>query len=284
MKINWFPGHMKRTKEEIKKSVNLVDLIYEVIDARIPNSSQNPAVEDLIKNKPKLVILNKSDLSDSYENKQWIKYFNERNIPAVLVNSIDGLGINEVIKFSYKLTEDNRKLLKEKGVKARPIRAMIIGIPNVGKSALINSLSGRKSARTGNKPGITKGKQWIRIRKDLELLDTPGILWRELEDENIGLNLAFTGAIKDEILDIETLAFNFIDIIKEIYPENLEKRYNIGVERKSTHDIILEVAKKRGCMQKGGIVDYTKVGNIILDDFRKGRLGKITLEFPHGRN
>lgn len=284
MKINWFPGHMKRTKEEIKKSVNLVDLIYEVIDARIPNSSQNPAVEDLIKNKPKLVILNKSDLSDSYENKQWIKYFNERNIPAVLVNSIDGLGINEVIKFSYKLTEDNRKLLKEKGVKARPIRAMIIGIPNAGKSALINSLSGRKSARTGNKPGITKGKQWIRIRKDLELLDTPGILWRELEDENIGLNLAFTGAIKDEILDIETLAFNFIDIIKEIYPENLEKRYNIGVERKSTHDIILEVAKKRGCMQKGGIVDYTKVGNIILDDFRKGRLGKITLEFPHGRN
>ncbi len=284
MNINWFPGHMKKTKESIKQNVNLVDLVYELIDARIPYSSNNPALDKLIKNRPKLLILNKSDLSSDCGNTEWIKYFEQNNIPAVLVNAIDGEGIDNVVNYSYKLTKDKRKALRKKGAKTPPIRAMIIGIPNVGKSALINSLSGKKGARTGNKPGITKGNQWIRIKKDLELLDTPGILWREIKDENISQNLAVTGAIKDEVLDMETVAFNFIDRIKNLYPENLEKRYNIGVERKSTHDIILEVAKKRGCIQKGGVVDYPKVCNLIIDDFRKGRLGRITLEFPNGRN
>src|SRR5699024_2804461 len=203
---------------------------------------------------------------------------------AVLVNAIGNKGIKDIINYSYKLTKDKRDALKKKGVKAQPMRAMIIGIPNVGKSALINSLSGRKGARTGNKPGITKGNQWIRIRKDLELLDTPGVLWSEIKDENIGLNLAFTGAIKDELLEMDDLAFHFIDMVKGIYPENLEKRYAIEVERNSTHDIILEIAKKRGCIQRGGVVDYMKAGNLIIDDFRKGKLGRMTLEFPSRRS
>ncbi len=284
MKTNWFPGHMKKTKNSIRQNVNLVDIVYIVIDARIPYSSNNPAIKQLIKNKPQLIILNKSDLSSEKGNLEWIKYFQENEIPAVLVNAIGNKGINDVINYSYKLTKDKRDALKKKGVKAQPIRAMIIGIPNVGKSALINSLSGRKGARTGNKPGITKGNQWIRIRKDLELLDTPGVLWSEIEDENIGLHLAFTGAIKDELLEMDDLAFRFIDMVKDIYPENLEKRYAIEVERNSTHDIILEVAKKRGCIQKGGVVDYMKAGNLIIDDFRKGKLGRMTLEFPSRRN
>lgn len=284
MKANWFPGHMKKTKSAIKQNVNLVDIVYIVIDARIPYSSNNLAIKQLIKDKPQLIILNKSDLSSDKGNLEWIKYFQKNKIPAVLVNAIGGKGINDVINYSYKITKNKRDALKKKGVKAQPMRAMIIGIPNVGKSALINSLSGRKGAKTGNKPGITRGNQWIRIKRDLELLDTPGILWREIKDENIGLNLAFTGAIKDELLEMDDLGFHFIEIIKEIYPENLEKRYDVGVERKSTHDIILEVAKKRGCIRKGGVVDYIKAGNLIIDDFRKGKLGKMTLEFPDGRN
>ncbi len=284
MNINWYPGHMKKARESIKKNVNLVDLVYEVLDARIPYSSDNPMIDDLIGNKPKIIILNKCDLSSKYGNEEWMKYYGNKKKSAVLVNAAEGTGIDKIIKYSYKLTENKRKNLEKKGVKKRAIRAMIIGIPNVGKSTLTNYLSGKKGAKTGKKPGVTKGNQWIKIRGNLELLDTPGILWPKIEEKDVGLNLAYTGAIKDELLDIENLAYYFIERIKNDYPKDIEKRYNINVEEKRTHDIILEIAKHRGCIKKGGVVDYMKVSHLVMDDFRKGMLGRITLELPNRGN
>ena len=206
MNINWYPGHMKKTRESIEKSLSMVDLVLELIDARIPYSSQNPVIDAIVKNKPRIIILNKADLADGRSNKLWQDYFASKNIRAILVNSLTGKGIDELIKAAEEATADKMKALEARGVKNRPIRAMILGIPNVGKSTLINNLAGRKGAKTGNKPGITKSNQWIKTRGKLELLDTPGILWPKFEEEQVGLNLAFTGAIKDEILDIETLA------------------------------------------------------------------------------
>lgn len=280
MNINWYPGHMKKTRESIERNLSMVDLVLELIDARIPYSSQNPIIDSIVKNKPRIIILNKSDLADNRANKLWQEYFAKNNIDTILLNSLSGRGINDLLKAAERVTEERRKSYEDRGVISRPIRAMIIGVPNVGKSTLINSLSGRKGAKTGNKPGITKVNQWIKTRGKLELLDTPGILWPKFEEELVGLNLAFTGAIKDEILDIETLALKFIESIRDNYSKLLVERYNIEIDGLSSLEIMEAIGAKRGCIIRGGEIDYTKVSNIILDEFRKGIIGNISLEFP----
>ena len=280
MNINWYPGHMKKTKESIKKNLSLVDIVYEIIDARIPCSSRNPDIDGIVGNKPRLIIMNKSDLADEESDRIWKSYFKEKEIPAIGVDSLNNKGLDDVINMSLRLTDEKRKALEKKGIKNRPIRAMIIGIPNVGKSTLINSLSKRRGAKVGNKPGVTKTNQWIKIKGNLELLDTPGILWPKFEDENVGLNLAFTGAIKDELLDIETLAMKLIEELNSISVTFIENRYNISVEGKSPYDIIMTIGRKRGCVLRGGDIDFSKASNIVLDEFRKGVIGRITLELP----
>jgi len=280
MNINWYPGHMKKTKESIKKNLSLVDIVYEIVDARIPISSQNPDIDNIIGKKPRIKLLNKSDLADMNSNIEWQEYFNKKGIPSVLTDAAHNRGLKKIIELTYELTEEKRKSLLIKGIKNRPVRVMIIGIPNVGKSTLINSLSKRKGAKVGNKPGVTKGNQWIKIKGDLELLDTPGILWPKFEDENVGLNLALTGAIKDEILDIDTLAIKLVEKLNSISRKYLENRYGVEVEGKNPYDIVLEIGKKRGAVISGGEVDFTRVSNIIIDEFRRGVIGRITLERP----
>ena len=280
MKINWYPGHMKKTKESIKKNLPLIDIIYELLDARIPISSKNPDIDSLVGNKPRIIILNKSDLSDPDSNAKWQNQLSKNGTPSILINSLGNVGINDLIRKSNELMCEKREKLEKKGIINKSIRIMIVGIPNVGKSTLINNLSGRKGAKTGNLPGVTKGNQWIKLKGNLELLDTPGILWPKFEDEEIGLNLAFTGAIKDEILDIETLSYRLIEKLVIICPLLLEERYNIIVSGKTTDEIFIEIGKRRGCILKGGEIDFSKTSNIIIDDFRKGRIGRITLELP----
>ncbi len=281
MNINWYPGHMKKTRESIQKNLKMVDVVFELIDARIPFSSQNPVIESIVGDKPRVIILNKSDLANSKSNKIWQDYFAEKDIPTVLVDSITGKGIESLLNASLFVTKEKREGFENRGVISRPTRAMIIGIPNVGKSTLINNLSGRKGTKTGNRPGITKTNQWIKTRGVLELLDTPGILWPKFEDQQVGLNLAFTGAIKDEILDIETLALRLLERLIQDFPDLVEKRYGIEIKQDKALDVMNSIAKKRGCIIRGGEVDYTKVCTIILDEFRKGVIGNITLELPH---
>lgn len=280
MKINWYPGHMKKTRESIEKNLKMVDLVYELIDARAPRSSQNPLIEAIVGDKPRIVILNKADLADQNANKEWQEYFEENNISSVMVNSMQGKGVDKLIDLSYEVTAEKRKAYEKRGIINRPIRVMIIGIPNVGKSTLINSLSGRRGAKVGNRPGVTKTNQWIKIKGKLELLDTPGILWPKFEDPKVGLNLAFTGAIKDEILDTETLALRLIQRLMEVAPRMLETRYKIHIEDRSPLEVMELMGQRRGCIIRGGEIDYTKISNIVLDEFRKGVIGNITLEYP----
>lgn len=282
MQINWYPGHMKKTKDSIKKNLPLVDIVYEVIDARVPYSSQNPDIDTILQNKPRLIIMNKSDLASEKSNKIWQDYFKENyeQTRVIFVDSIKRKGIDNIIDSSYELTKEKRKSMMARGVIKKPIRAMIVGVPNVGKSTLINSLSKRKGAKVGNKPGITRANQWIKIKGDLELLDTPGMLWPKFEDKDVGLNLGFTGAIKDELLDIEVLTMRLVEKLNLISPNLLEKRYNVYVKDKSSIDIIIDIGKKRGCIVKGGEVDFNKACEIILDEFRKGVIGRVTLELP----
>lgn len=280
MNINWYPGHMKKTKESIQKNLKMVDVVFELIDARIPFSSQNPVIESIVGDKPRVIILNKSDLADSRSNKIWQEYFLSNDIPSVLVDSITGKGIENLLTMSLDATKEKREGFEKRGVISRPTKAMIIGIPNVGKSTLINTLSGRKGTKTGNRPGITKTNQWIKTRGVLELLDTPGILWPKFEDQSVGLNLAFTGAIKDEILDTETLALRLLERLIISFPHLIEKRYGIEINNDNGLKVMEKIAIKRGCIIRGGEVDYTKVSGIILDEFRKGIIGSITLELP----
>lgn len=280
MNINWYPGHMKKTKESLEKNISMVDIVYELLDARIPISSRNPIVDDIVKDKPRITILNKSDLSNDRDNKLWKEYFEKKGISTIFMSASSGKGINELINLSLEKTSEKRERYLKKGVQNKPIRVMMLGIPNVGKSTLINSLAGRKGAKIGNRPGITKMNQWIKTKGGLELLDTPGILWPKFEDKEVGLNLAFVGSIKDEILDRETLALKLIEKLISINPSNLEKRYNLNIENKSALDIMEEIGANRGCKIRGGEIDYSKVSTIVLDEFRKGKIGNITLELP----
>lgn len=280
MNINWYPGHMKKTIEDIEEKLKLVDFVIEIIDSRIPYSSRNPLFKDLLNNKKRLLIFNKSDLSDPKLNEEWMEKITDENNFAISYNAMKP-NVNLVVKKSEELMADEIKKFEDKGLKKGPLRAMIVGIPNSGKSTFINSISGTKSARTGNRPGVTKTNQWIKIHSKLHLLDTPGVLWPKFE-EKVGLNLAFTGAIKDEIMDRETLALKLIEKLKNIAPVSLEERYKISdIKEMSPLEIMDEIGKNRGALMRGGLIDYEKVSGIILDEFRKGTLGRITLEEPN---
>lgn len=277
MDYQWYPGHMTKAVRQMKEDIKLIDLIIELLDARIPISSRNPDIDSLGQNKARLVLLNKSDLADEEQNNKWIEYFKNKGIVALKINSKNKQGIklinNAVNEACKEKIERNRK----KGILNRPIRAMVVGIPNVGKSTFINAYAGRNCAKTGNKPGVTKGKQWIRLNKTLELLDTPGILWPKFDDQQIGMNLAFIGSMNDNILDVTELAYQLIKMLKTLYPNVIKERYNI-----EGHDdpleVMYQIADARGCKLKGNQPDLEKTGKIVLDDFRSGKLGRITLD------
>ena len=276
--INWFPGHMAKTKREIGEKLNLIDIVYEVIDARMPKSSKIVDIDNLIKNKPRILIMTKYDLCDKEETNKWIEKYQKEGYYVVPLDLMNGGNVKEVIDISKKVLEAENKKRLEKGMKPRSIRALIIGVPNVGKSTLINRLVGKKSAGVGNRPGFTKSLSWIRIHKDIELLDSPGILWPKLEDQEEAHILASLSAIKEEILDTMDISSFILKKMYELYPEQLKERY--GIESLS-EDLLREydlIAKKRGALMKGGITDYEKTAIIIINDLKNGYLGKITLD------
>ncbi len=281
MQINWFPGHMKKTHDLIKQNLKLVDCAIELVDARIPQSSKNPIFDTLLGDKPRVMALNKSDLADAENLASWLNYYKKNAMQAVPINAINGRGINQLLQAVRQAgSARSAKLAKQKR-KQSTLRIMIIGIPNVGKSTLINQLVGKKVAKTGNKPGVTKGKQWIRLKDDLELFDTPGILWPKIEDEQTGLNLAYTGSIKDEILPIEDIALYFIRDVYPMYSALFDARYKISdMTACQPLEIMEAIAEKRGCILPGKQIDYHRVANLVLDEFRKGIIGSISLESP----
>ncbi len=289
--INWYPGHMAKTRKQIMEDLKLVDIVIELLDARIPLASQNPDIGEITKNKKKIVVLNKCDLADENKNKKWIEYFNQQNIPAVLTDANSGKGIEECIRKIEKVMKENMKEQADKGRIGRKIRAMIIGIPNVGKSSFINRISKKTSAGVGNKPGVTKQKQWIRVNEKIELLDTPGVLWPKFDSEEVGLKLAFTGTIKEEILQRTEIAYYLVKFLLENYIELLCSRYKLNVqeikeklqrvdrpENENIYEVFLDIGRKRGCIISGGNIDEEKTARIILDEFKNGKIGKITLE------
>ena len=288
--INWFPGHMAKTRRQITEDLKLVDVIVEILDARIPISSQNPEIQEIIKNKKKIIILNKSDLSDEKDNKKWINYFTKKGSRVVLANSNTGKGIDEVIRQIQKAMQNEIDEYKEKGRTGRKIRVMVVGIPNVGKSSFINRIAKKNSAGVANRPGVTKQKQWIRINENIELMDTPGVLWPKFESEEVALNLAFTGTIKDDILEITEIAYQLTKFLLKEYKSNLLERYSLDenevneilqqeqAENQNIYEVMQLIGRKRGAIISGGNVDDEKTSRIILDDFRTGKLGKISLE------
>jgi ribosome biogenesis GTP-binding protein ylqF len=265
--------------DNIRSSLKLVDIVGEIIDSRIPISSKNPVIDDVLKDKPRIMILNKSDMADENETKKWLSYYRKKGYGAVVVDALHSKGLDKIYSVAKEMLADKFKKLEEKNLSSKTIRMMIVGIPNVGKSTFINSISKRKSAKIGDRPGVTKQVQWIKTKNDLELLDTPGVLWPKFEDERIGLHLAFTGAIKDEIMDIENLAFRFIDELNKRDVNILKNRYNLSEDSyEDTLYLMDEIGRKRGAILKKNEIDYFKVANLVLDDFRKVKLGRITLE------
>ncbi|MDR0879842.1 MAG: ribosome biogenesis GTPase YlqF [Clostridioides sp.] len=278
MNINWFPGHMKKTREMVQNNLKLVDVVVELLDARIPFSSRNPEIDDLVGDKPRVVVLNKIDMADREKTDRWIRYYDKKGIKAIPIDAMKGTGVNKLTEECKKVTREKMDKFIEKGRKERAIRLMIVGVPNVGKSSLINKLTGKKSTQTGDKPGVTKGKQWVRLKGDLELLDTPGILWPKFEDQEVAINLAFSRAIRDEVLDVETLGLRLIERLSEIEPEKLKERYkleSIGETPLETMDMI---GIKRGFKAGKNELDYTRIAKTVLNEFREGKIGKITLE------
>ena len=279
MNYQWYPGHMTKARRMMEENIKLIDLVIEVVDARIPMSSRNPDIDNLAKNKARLILLNKSDLSDERLNQQWIDYFAQKGVLCLKLNSRSGAGIKQMTSAIERACHEKIERDKKKGIMNRPVRAMVVGIPNVGKSTFINAYAGRACAKTGNKPGVTKGKQWIKLSKTVELLDTPGILWPKFDSEIVGRNLALIGSMNDEVINIEDLAFEAVTFLKNNYSGNLSERYGVD-EDEETLEIMDAIAAKRGCLKRGAMTDYEKLAGIILDDFRSGRIGRITLEKP----
>lgn len=279
MNYQWYPGHMTKAKRMMQENIKLIDLIIEVVDARIPFSSRNPDIDELGKNKARLILLNKADLADERENEKWAEYFKNKGYYAVKLNAKGGAGIKSVLPVIMESCKEKLERDRKRGIINRPIRAMVVGIPNVGKSTFINAFAGKACTKTGNKPGVTKGKQWIRINKNVELLDTPGILWPKFEDQSVGAKLAMVGSIKDEILNLEELSLELLKYLHEYYNGVLTKRYEIE-ESENVLFMLEQVAKNRKCIQKGNELNYLKAANILLEEFRNGKIGKITLEKP----
>lgn len=277
MNFQWYPGHMTKAKRQMQEDMKLIDLVIELVDARIPLSSRNPDIDDLGKNKYRLILMNKSDLADRKQTEAWSSYFRSRGFFVVCLDARSKNGMKNVTDVIMEACKEKMERDRKRGIKNRPVRAMVVGIPNVGKSTFINSYAGKACAKTGNKPGVTKGKQWIRLNKNVELLDTPGILWPKFEDQMVGLRLALIGSIKDEILNTDELAMELIHILTDMYPGVLKERYGVDEEQKDT-DILCEIAEKRNCLSKGNELDYSKAATLLIDEFRSGKLGKITLE------
>lgn len=276
--INWYPGHMTKAKRMMEENIKLIDLIIEIVDARIPLSSRNPDIDKLANNKYRLICLNKSDLSDKAHNEKWMEYFKSKGFFVTMINSKSGAGVKNINNIILDVCKEKIERDRKRGIKNRPIRAMVCGIPNVGKSTFINSLVGKAAAKTGNKPGVTKGKQWIRLNKNIELLDTPGILWPKFESNEVGLNLALIGSINDEILNLDDLSYELIERLKDNYSGLLAEKYNIN-EEDNEIKILSDIAVNRGCIAKGGEPDIEKAAKLLFDDYRNGRIGKITLEY-----
>ena len=279
MNIQWYPGHMTKAKRAMKEDIKLIDLIIELVDARVPLSSRNPDIDELGAGKSRIVLLNKSDLGDEKYNNAWAKYFQERGCYVIKVDSRNKGTLKQIGGLVQEACREKIERDRRRGIMNRPVRAMVVGIPNVGKSTFINSFAGKACAKTGNKPGVTKGNQWIRLNKTLELLDTPGILWPKFEDQQVGLRLALIGSINDQILNKDELAMELIAFLKDHYPNALPERYDTE-EKAEAAEILSQIAKNRGCLVKGGEPDFEKAARLLIDDFRSGRLGRITLEFP----
>ena len=289
--INWFPGHMAKTRRQITEDLKMIDVVVEILDARIPMSSQNPDIRQITQNKKKIIVLNKYDLSDKNKTERWIEYFTQKGQKVVLADSLTGKGVNETVRQIQKVMEEDMQKMADKGRIGRKIRTMIVGIPNVGKSSFINRISKKTSAEVGNKPGVTKQKQWIRINEKIELLDTPGVLWPKFESQKVAMNLAITGTIKDDILDLVEVAYTLTKFMLENYKENLLQRYSLEekkideilqqdqAENENIYEIMQLIGRRRGAIL-GGNIDDERTAKLILDDFRSGKLGKITLEIP----
>ena len=279
MNYQWYPGHMTKAKRMMQEDIKLIDLVIELVDARLPLSSRNPDIDELGKNKARLILLNKADLAEEKWNDAWAEYFKEKGYSVIKVNSRKGGGMKSIHGVIQEACKEKIERDRKRGILNRPVRAMVVGIPNVGKSTFINSFAGKAATKTGNKPGVTKGKQWIRLNKNVELLDTPGILWPKFEDQTVGLKLAFIGSIKDDILNTEELAAELINFMNKRYPGVLEEKYTI-----TTHEdpyvMLHGIAESRHCLVRGNELDTEKAAILLLDDFRNGRLGRLTVEYP----
>ena len=277
MHFQWYPGHMTKAKRQMQEDIKLIDLVIELVDARIPLSSRNPDIDELGKHKARLILMNKADLASEEQTKAWMAYFQEKGYYVVKLDSRSRAGMKSISDVIMEACKDKIARDRRRGIKNRPVRAMVVGIPNVGKSTFINTYAGRACAKTGNKPGVTKGKQWIRLNKNVELLDTPGILWPKFEDQRVGLYLALIGSIKDEILNTDELSLELIKILQKNYPGVLKERYQ-AIESEVPAEILIQIARNRNCVKKGNELDYSKAASLILEEFRSGKLGKITLE------
>jgi ribosome biogenesis GTPase A len=280
MGINWFPGHMVKTKREIKENLKLVDAVIEIRDARIVRSSANPDIDDLCKGKPRLILLNKSDLCEEKVTREWGRVLSKEDIRVLPVNSLTGDGLRNIKPSLDELLKEKIERMKNKGLVNLTLRVMVVGIPNVGKSSFINKMARNNIAKTGDRPGVTKNKQWIKTSIGMELLDTPGILWPRFEDEEVALNLAFTGAIKDEVMDMEELSLKLIQRLQQYYPENIKTRYKLDALSEDSLENLDAIGRKRGMIIAGNKVDYNRLAIMLLDEFRGGKIGNISLERP----
>ncbi|MEK4424409.1 ribosome biogenesis GTPase YlqF [Solibacillus sp. FSL K6-1523] len=279
MTIQWFPGHMAKARRQVSESLKLVDIIFELVDARLPISSRNPMIDEVIHQKPRLLILNKQDMADEHQTRRWIQYFSERGHKAVAINSLEGKGLQAVTKAAQEILEEKWARMRARGMKPRAIRAMIVGIPNVGKSTLINRLAKKNLAKTGNTPGVTKAQQWIKVGREIELLDTPGILWPKFEDQEVGYKLALTGAIKDSIMNMEDLAVYGLRFLSKRYPTRMQERYGIEAIEEDLVVTFDHIGKLRRVFAQGGEIDYDQVALLIVRDIRSQNLGKLTFDF-----
>lgn len=277
--IQWYPGHMTKTRRQMEQDIKMVDLVAELVDARIPISSRNPDIDNIVKDKPRLIVLNRVDQADPEETKKWATYFKQKGYSVLETDAKTGKGVNRFSAVARESLAEQIARWKEKGQVGRPVRAMVVGVPNVGKSTFINHVAKRKSAKAGDRPGVTRGKQWVAVDQTLDLLDTPGILWPKFEDEKTGLHLAFTGAVKAEIIDLETLAHHLMNLLSGRYPDALRARYNIEIpDGAQGWELVEAAARKRGFLISGGEVDLERMSRILLDEFRSGKLGNFTLE------
>ena len=280
VRIQWYPGHMARARREISEAIKLVDVVIELVDARIPVASRNPILNEIIGDKPRVIALNKADLANSEDTKHWINQYKANGQVAVEVNSNIGTGINNVLNAIYDLMKEKLEKKEKQGLVGASVKAMVVGIPNVGKSSFINKIAGKQTTATGNKPGVTRKNQWVRLNDRIQLLDTPGVLWPKFENETLARHLAYIGTIKDEIIDVEELSLHLVEELLKSEKDKLFERYKIDAdfEYEMPLDVLEEIGRKRGCLVRGGVIDYTKVANIILDEFRSGKIGRITIE------